>query len=236
MSVFTFHLVEVPFAKSFQWLVNPLDSKTIKGLVHIENMLNMTLGAPMLSPKRILLGQAAIFAQWEDERAIDSFLKDHPIGITLSKGWHVRLKYVHQWGSINGFKIPTESEKSYDPTKPVVAITLARMKISQVPRFIRWGRPVEKLVRDHPGTLFSLAATRPPKTVSTFSIWRSENEMTNMVHGKSKVNTPKRHVNAMKERNRKDFHTQFTTLRFKPIGEFGVWKGKMNIISNITIS
>ena len=47
--------------------------------------------------------------------------------------------------------------------------------------------------------------------------------MTNMVNGHSKMPDPKRHFNAMKERNRKDFHFEFTTLRFKPISEHGKW-------------
>ena len=36
---------------------------------------------------------------------------------------------------------------------------------------LRWGRPVERFVRDHPGTTLALAAFRPPHTVSTFSVW-----------------------------------------------------------------
>ena len=102
-----------------------------------------------------------------------------------------------------------------------------------VPRFLHWGRPVEKLVRDHEGTLLSLASVRFPNTVSTFSIWKTEEEMTNMVHGHSTMPKPKRHANAMKERERKDFHFEFTTLRFKPISEFGSWKGKENYIPDL---
>lgn len=113
---------------------------------------------------------------------------------------------------------------------PVVAVTLARMKLPEVPRFIRWGRPVEKLVRDHPGTTLSLASIRLPRTVSTFSIWKSQKEMTDMVHGHSQVPLPKRHIDAMRERERKDFHFEFTTLRFKPISEFGEWNGRSGYI------
>jgi hypothetical protein len=34
----------------------------------------------------------------------------------------------------------------------------------------------------------------------------------------------------MKERKRKDFHFEFTTLRFKPLSEFGEWNGRNNLI------
>ena len=52
-----------------------------------------------------------------------------------------------------------------------------------------------------------------------------QREMEKMVHGHSKVPKPKRHANAMKERERKNFHYEFTTLRFHSIAEHGEWKG-----------
>jgi hypothetical protein len=107
------------------------------------------------------------------------------------------------------------------------------MKPLEVPRFLNWGRPVEKLVRDHPGTTLSLASFRFPNTISTFSIWKSEKEMTNMVHGHSDIPKPKRHINAMKERERRNFHYEFTTLRFQPISEFGIWKGQHHFVPNL---
>ena len=174
--------------------------------------------------------QLAVFGQWEDESAIDEYLNNDRTGQVLARGWHVRLSFLRQWGSISGFSIPVGGHEGYPPDSPVVAVTLARMKMLEVPRFIHWGRPVEKLVRDHPGTTLALASIRYPRTVSTFSIWRSEKEMTDMVRGHSSVPNPRRHADAMKERDRKDFHFEFTTLRFRPISETGEWNGRANII------
>ncbi|RZJ38849.1 MAG: hypothetical protein EOO18_02285, partial [Chryseobacterium sp.] len=70
-------------------------------------------------------------------------------------------------------------------------------------------------------------------TVSTFSIWKTQKEMTDMVHGHSSVPKPERHADAMKERERKDFHFEFTTLRFQPISESGEWNGRRHIIPNL---
>ena len=153
----------------------------------------------------------------------------------MARGWHIRLAYLRQWGHIDEFVIPKTTNEIDDPDAPVVAVTLARMKLLQVPRFIHWGRPVEKLVRDHPGVSLALAATRLPRTVSTFSIWKSQKDMVRMVHGHSSVPQPKRHADAMQERERKDFHVQFTTLRFKPISEHGEWEGRSNITPNLNI-
>lgn len=210
---------------------NPISKKT-KGLIHSEYMTVMTLGSPILSPSRVLIRQVAIFAQWENGNALDEYLEKDNFGRILAKGWHVRLAFIRQWGEFSAFKIPEEKEKLEKNTSPVVAVTIARMKPLEVPRFIHWGRPVEKLVRDHPGTTLSLASYSFPNVVSTFSIWRTEKEMTDMVHGHSAIPKPKRHADAMKERERKNFHFEFTTLRFKPIAEFGIWKGQKNFIPN----
>lgn len=233
MSIFSYHLVKLPFTRAIKGMfVNPIKKKT-KGLIHSEYMTAMTLGSPILSPSRLLLRQAAVFAQWENEEALENYLKEEKFGKTLSKGWHVRLAFIREWGKISGFKIPELKAKLEDETSAVVAVTIARMKPLAVPRFINWGRPVEKLVRDHKGTILSLASVRFPNTVSTFSIWKTEKEMTDMVHGHSETPKPKRHSNAMKERERKNFHYEFTTLRFKPLSESGTWKSKVNYIPKL---
>lgn len=230
MSVFSYHLVKTSFFTALRAILFAPKPVTVPGLVHMECMTLMTLGSPVFSPSRMLLRQLAVFAQWDNEAAIDQFLTTNSFGKTMAKGWHTRLTFMRQWGKIKAFKIPEGSNESDTPEAPVVAVTIARMKLPEVPRFIHWGRPVEQLVRDHPGTTLSLASIRFPRTVSTFSIWKTQKEMTDMVRGHSAVPQPKRHLNAMKERDRKDFHFEFTTLRFKPISEFGSWNGQTNFL------
>lgn len=229
--MFSYHLIKLPLLVAIKGIFSNPISKHTKGLIHSEFMTAMTLGSPILSPSRLLIRQAAILAHWENESALDEYLRKDNFGKRLAKGWHVRLDFLRQWGKFKAFKIPEQKEKLQKSTSPVVAVTIARMKPFEVPRFINWGRPVEMLVRDHPGTILSLASYSFPNIVSTFSIWRTENEMTDMVHGHSVMPRPKRHSDAMMERERKDFHFEFTTLRFKPIAEFGTWKGQNNFIS-----
>jgi len=230
MSVFSYHLAKTTYASGLKAILFPSKSENVPGMIHAEFMSVMTLGSPIFSPSRMLFNRVAVFAQWENETSLDEFLGNDRVGTMLARGWHARLSFLRQWGSISEFEIPGENLETDPPDSPVVAVTLARMKMFQVPRFISWGRPVEKLVRDHPGTTLSLASIRYPRTVSTFSIWKSQKEMTDMVRGHSAVPHPKRHIDAMKERDRKDFHIEFTTLRFKPISEFGEWNGRVNII------
>ncbi len=230
MSLFSYHLVQPSLLAALRAILFPAKAGQVSGLVHLECMSCMTLGSAVFSPSRMLLQQLAVFAQWENEAALDQFLAQNSLGKVLSKGWHLRLEFMRQWGSISGFKIPEATIDPDTPDAPVVAVTIARMRLPEVPRFIRWGKPVEKLVRDHPGTILSLASIRLPRVISTFSIWNSQKEMTDMVRGHSAVPQPKRHLDAMKERDRKDFHFEFTTLRFKPIAEYGSWKGQTNYL------
>lgn len=186
----------------------------------------MTLGRSVALPARYHPREIAVFARWHSETAIDEFLATSKLGAELVSGWHVRMAFLRQWGHISELDgLPTVSI-DHDELLPVVAVTLARLKLSQALRFIRWGKPVEEQVRDNPATTISLAAMRPMGTLSTFSIWNTQKAMTDMVNGRSEGAFANRHVNAMRERNRKDFHHEFTTLRFRPISEHGIWQGK----------
>lgn len=176
------------------------------------------------------LRNLAFFAAWENAEALDGFLADNELGRRLAEGWHVRLELIRRWGTFAELVDFLPSDEVIDPEQPVVAVTLARLKLPQVFRFIRWGKPVEEQVRDHPGTSLAMAAMRPLRTFSTFSVWRSLREMTNMVHGKDSLAGADRHAEAMRERERKDFHYKFTTLRFRAISEHGMWLGRGNIV------
>ncbi len=181
----------------------------------------MTLGAPILSPDRMQLRHLVMFAAWESEYAIDGFLATKGLGRSFADGWHVRMEFLRRWGRVREFDGLEEPAGEQDPEAPVVAVTLARLKLLQVPRFIRWGKTVEELVRDHPGKTLATAAIRLPRTVCTFSMWSSQLVMLSMVRGDNAVPGSDRHAAAMKERQRLDFHSELTTLRFRPLAEYG---------------
>lgn len=230
MTVFTFHFAKTTLATALRALYHPPTAQAVPGLTHAECMAKMTLGAPILSPARMQLRHLTMFAAWESQDAIDEFLASTSLGRVLANGWHVRLAFQRRWGYVSAFDGLPESVGPQDPAAPVVAVTLARMKLPQVPRFIHWGRPVEELVRDHPGTTLAIAAMRLPRTVSTFTVWTSQQAMVDMVRGHSAVPRPARHAAAMAERTRKDFHFEFTTLRFRPLAEYGHWEGRTEIV------
>lgn len=230
MTIFSFHLAEVSRRVGSGALLRPPGPTTVPGLHHVECLSLMRLGAPVVSPDRLQLGRLAVFARWHDDVALDRFLARHALGRELAGGWHVRLEFLRRWSSIDALPGLPVRAGAWDQDEPVVAVTVARMRLPEVPRFLRHGRPVERLVRDHPGVTLAVAALRPPRTISTFSIWHSVRQMVEMVHGRSDVSDPARHADAMRERERRDFHREFATYRFRPLSEHGCWEGRTGFV------
>lgn len=228
--VFSYHLALLPVTSAVGALLRAPTPATTPGLRHLEVLAGMELGSPVLSRRRMQVRRVAVFARWDDEAALEAFLRDHPLGRRLDAGWHVRLEFLRRWGQVAAFADLPEIAGRSDPQEPVVAVTLARMRLPELVRFVHWGRPVERLVRDHPATTLALAAVRPPRTVSTFSVWRTTREMTDMVFGRSHVPGAQRHTTAMVERDRRDFHHEFTTLAFRAISEHGSWDGRTGYV------
>ena len=224
--IHSFHLIEMPARVSVRTLVWPPDRTTVHGLQHAECLVMMQFGAPIVSLARLQMRRLAMFAQWDDESALDRFLETHALGRHFIAGWHVRLQYLRRYGSIAALGELPEKAGSWDLEEPIVAVTIARMKLRELPRFLRWGRPVERLVSNHPGAVFSTGAQRPPNTISTFSIWRTVREMNEMVHGRSDVPDARVHQVAMAEQRRRDFHHESTFMRFRPLSEHGEWQGR----------
>ena len=235
MGIHSFHLATVPPLLAARALVGGArEAASVDGLEHVEHLSLMTLGAPAVSLERLQLRRHAVFAQWSSEAALEDYLARDPFGRHLSAGWHVRLEFVRRWGVVSGLDRLRPRVGSMEPEEPVVAVTLAHLKLPELRRFFAWGRPVERQVRDSPGATLALAAVRPPRTFSTFSVWRSVREMREMVEGHGAGAgvgaAAQRHAGAMVERERRDFHSEFTTLRFRPLSEHGSWQGRSGIV------
>jgi hypothetical protein len=230
VTVFSFHLAKTTIATTANALLRPHTARNVPGLHHAECLTVMTLGSAIVAPARVQLRSLAVFAAWQDEASLDAFCANTDLGRVLANGWEARLSLLRRWGSFGEFNAFSESDDRVDAAAPVVAVTIARLKLPEVPRFVRWGKPVEELVRDNPATTLALAAMRLPRTVCTFSVWRTQREMIEMVRGKGDAAGIERHAAAMKERERRDFHHEFTTLRFRVLAERGEWEGRRGIV------
>lgn len=231
--MFSYHLSELPAAVGARAMLRPPSPRDVPGLLHGDALAFMQLGSPTVSRQRMQVRRVAYFARWEDEDALGRFLASHPWGTALAGGWHVRMDFLRRYGALACLPDLPERSGCWEQDEPVVAVTLARLKLPELPRFLRWGKPVERLVVDHPGTSLALAAMRPPRHFSTFSLWRSVADMTAMVHGHGPdVPGPGGplsaavHVRAMAEQSRRDFHHESAFMRFRPRSEHGTWLGR----------
>jgi hypothetical protein len=221
--IHSFHLAQLPPSMTLRALRR---APRAAGLRHAECLALMRLGSRAVSLERMQLRRLAMFAEWEDEEALQRFLADEDLGRRLTDGWHVRLQYLRRYGEVAALADLPVRAGAWDPEEPIVAVTLARLKLPELPRFLKWGRPVERLVASHPDATFATAAVRPPRTFSTFTIWRSVRAMTDMVHGRSAVPQAHTHAVAMAEQHRRDFHHESAFMRFRPLSEHGTWQGR----------
>jgi hypothetical protein len=93
-------------------------------------------------PSRYRPHQLAVFAAWQSEAAIEEFLHSCRLGRALAAGWHVRMEFVRRWGYVRALDGLPLVAREHGDDQPVVAVTLARLRISQAFRFIRSPRSV----------------------------------------------------------------------------------------------
>jgi len=132
--LFSFHLLETTPARGARLLSQRRASQRRApsgpaGLRHAEPMTLMELGAPIVSPRRFQLRRLALFAAWDTDEHLDAFLADDPSGRLWAAGWHVRLEFLRRWGHVAAFDGLPVHGAAHDPDEPVVAVTLARLKL-----------------------------------------------------------------------------------------------------------
>ena len=223
MELFSYHVIRAPFYRVAARLLSSGSLRRVPGLRHAECLLPMRLGHSVALPGRYLWSSLVLFAVWDDEAHLDRFLEAPPYPVFRRPGWHVRMRFYRRWGGYAGLDEATACSELARPEGPVIGVTFARLKLLETVRFTRWGKPVEAQVRDHPGVSRATVAFRPPNTFSTFSVWRSEQDMIGMVGGLRAEVDGTQHRDAMAERERRPFHHEFTTMRFVPLSEHGEW-------------
>lgn len=230
MELFSYHLIQAPVYSVAARLMGSSALRRVEGLRHAECLLPMQMGHHVMLPGRYHFGAMVFFGFWESESHLDRFLASPPYRVFEREGWHVRMRFYRRWGHYTGLDDAKAYTEHADPEGPVVGVTFARLKLTETLRFARWGKPVESQVRDHPGVTRATVAFRPFNTFSTFSMWKSEADMLAMVRGREAARDGVGHRDAMKERVKRDFHYEFTTMRLVPLSEHGQWPEPMRLL------
>ena len=163
--------------------------------------------------------RAGLIAFWDDEAAFDRFLERDDVGQRFAGGFQARLRPLRAHGSWPGLPDDVPTSRAVDHDGPVVVLTLGRLRVSQVVRFLRTSRSAERAALDQDGMIWGSAAARPP-FVATVSIWQDARVTASYAYGRQQP----AHSDAISEQQRKDFHRQSAFIRFAPIrmeGELG---------------
>jgi hypothetical protein len=213
------HLTEVGWRRAPSMLRSRPDLSGIPGLTYAERVLSLPLrDGPVPRPGP---GRVGLIAAWDDDRALDGFLSDHPLADRLAGDWHVRLDPLRVFGSWSRMPGLPKREKPVDEEEPVAVLTLGHTKLSRAVPFLRSSAPAERAAVGDPAVLASTAFARPLRFVSTFSLWRSAAAMREYAHGQAGA-----HQAAVRADRARPFHREAAFIRFRPYASQGSWDGR----------
>lgn len=186
------------------------------GLIWSETLLTTPLA--QTGPPR--LDGNALVAAWADDAALDAFLAGDDLAARLTGGWHARLKPVRAVGAIPELPGLGRPERPVDPAEPVAVLTFGRTKLHRLRDFLRASARAERQAVADPALLLSTAMARPPRTVATFSVWRSAEAMRAYAVGQGTDHAAAMGVNAARP-----FHREQLFARLRPSASAGTWRG-----------
>jgi hypothetical protein len=163
----------------------------------------------------------ALVAAWESDDAFEAFSSGHPIADTLALGWQVRLQPLHvygEWPALGGLP---KGEIEVDADEPVAVLTIGRPRVLRLPAFLKASAAAESEAVANPDALALTGLARPPRLVSTFSIWRNVAAMRAYARGSSDGGHPR----ATKADRANPFHHESAFIRFRPYASAGSWDG-----------
>ncbi|HEX2574737.1 MAG TPA: hypothetical protein VHK88_00220 [Aquihabitans sp.] len=157
------------------------------------------------------LGRVGFVAFWDDDAALDRFLAGHPLAERLAGGWRARLEPLRRHGTWPGLDDDVTQARRTGHTGPAVVLTLGRVRIAQVPRFLRTSARAEAAALAAPGCTWATALARPP-FVGTCSLWTSAEALSAYAYGSPGAGHPA----AMAADRDEPFHHRSAFVRFRP--------------------
>jgi hypothetical protein len=214
------HIVDAGLPRMPAALRRQPRSEAVPGLLYAETTVAARQGGGGGLP--LYPGRFGLIAAWEEDSALDDFLRgDHPLAGQLVAGWHSRLEPLRVSGSWPAMPGLPERPLAVADDEPVAVLTLGRPRLNRLRPFLRSARPAEAEVVEAPGLLASIGLARPPRLVSTFSLWSSAAAMRDYSYRDGGT-----HMAAVRADRERPFHHESAFIRFRPYASAGSWDGR----------
>lgn len=203
------HLADVGLGRGLRLLMRGARAGSIDGLRHADVGAAAELsGSLRPNPK---LGRIGLIGFWDDEEALDRFVREHPLADRLGGGWHARLEPLRRFGSWPGLDEDIAEARRTEYSGPAVVLTLGRLRPSQGLRFLRASAKAEAAAISAPGAIWATALARPPM-VATCSLWESTRALATYAYGTRDPG----HPGALAADTAQPFHKRSAFVRFRP--------------------
>jgi len=208
-SVVSVHIADVGVGPALGLLLRRIRPGSIAGLRHADVGTAAPLSGSTLP--RPTFGRIGFIGFWDDEAAIDRFVRDHPVGRRLSGGWHARLEPLRRFGTWPGLDDGVGESRRTSYQGPAVVLTLGRLRLPRAAQFLRTSARAEAAATGAPGAVWATGLAKPP-FVATCSLWESTQALATYAYGAR----DRAHPDAIDADAAKPFHHQSAFVRFRP--------------------
>jgi hypothetical protein len=168
-------------------------------------------------------------ACWEEEDALDRFLRDHPTGQVFADGWHVRMELMRAvgvWPGVHDDLAATAGAEKVTNEGPSVAVTIGTAYLKTIVPFLRVNRGLEDQFLDTPTGLWGTAFTNlPQRLVGTLTVWESPDAATRYMRSRAHGAAVAAHYDPAKDPTGHTFVTGGGFFGFRPLSVHGVLDG-----------
>ncbi len=218
--IVSLNIADVGVARVPSLVSSPPKPRDVAGLRHADIGVTAPLSGSML--KSPTLGRVALIGFWDNERVLDNFIASNSrFDDLFVSGLSARLSPLRAHGTWPGLDNNVPKVRNVDHVGPVVVLTLARLRLSQTPRFFRASAKAEGAAINADGLIWATGIARPP-FLSTCSIWDSDTSAQAYAYGHAAT----AHPSAIASGNQKAFHKQEAFIRFHPSAMSGSLTGK----------